>query len=124
MIDVTPELISIYADGAASLEEAAKVEAAVAADPGAAAMLEEFKNLESLLCPSAAEEATEVVPDPTKGSTTISPGFELTAMSRSMNRSGFSVGCVVSFFELQYANVFTHSCWDKKLNVRGFPFVR
>ena len=59
MNDVTPELISIYADGAASLEEAARVEAAVAADPAVAAMLEEYENLAALFCPSVEEEARE-----------------------------------------------------------------
>jgi len=38
---------------------------------------------------------TSVVPEPAKGSTTRSPGFDEAAISRSMSASGFCVGCAV-----------------------------
>ncbi|MFI5402507.1 MAG: hypothetical protein ACHQ1G_06185, partial [Planctomycetota bacterium] len=58
-MDVNPELISRYADGCATAEEAKAIEAATALDPVLAAELEDFRLVADLFGHVAPEEVSK-----------------------------------------------------------------
>jgi hypothetical protein len=91
-MDVTPELISRYADGQVAPEEAAAVEEAIAQDPVLASDLEDFRALSGLFGDVEPEEVSERLTKRLHALDTVAPaaGFRLVPVAPAPPRASWA----------------------------------